>query len=110
LRDVDLFADLSAQEAAELDRMAPSQRVLRGELVFSQSQPSSSLFILKSGRIRVFRVTEDGKAMTMGILEPGAVFGEMEGVISPYEIVPGRVRAFKAEHRACPGCMIEGRG
>ena len=77
LRDVDLFADLSAQEAAELDRMAPSQRVLRGELVFSQSQPSSSLFILKSGRIRVFRVTEDGKAMTMGILEPGAVFGEM---------------------------------
>ena len=77
LRDVDLFADLSTQEAAELDRMAPSQRVLRGELVFSQSQPSSSLFILKSGRIRVFRVTEDGKAMTMGILEPGAVFGEM---------------------------------
>ncbi|MBU1251539.1 Crp/Fnr family transcriptional regulator [Chryseoglobus sp. 28M-23] len=77
LSDVDLFADLSTQEAAELDRMAPAQRVLRGELVFSQSQPSSSLFILKSGRIRVFRVTEDGKAMTMGILEPGAVFGEM---------------------------------
>jgi CRP-like cAMP-binding protein len=77
LNEVELFSDLSADEAAELDRMAPSQRVLRGELVYSQSQPSSALFILKTGRIRVFRVTEEGKAMTMGILEPGAVFGEM---------------------------------
>jgi len=77
LNSVELFSDLSADEMAELDRTAPSQRFLRGELVFSQSQPSSSLFILKTGRIRVFRVTEEGKAMTIGILEPGAVFGEM---------------------------------
>lgn len=77
LNEVELFADLSVDEMAELDRMAPPQRFLRGELVFSQSQPSSSLFILKSGRIRVFRVTEEAKAMTIGILEPGAVFGEM---------------------------------
>lgn len=77
LNEVELFSDLSAADMAELDRMAPSQRFLRGELVFSQSQPSLSLFILKSGRIRIFRVTEEGKAMTIGILEPGAVFGEM---------------------------------
>lgn len=75
--EVELFADLSDYEMAELDRIAPSQRYLRGELVFSQSQPTTSLFILKSGRIRVFRVTEEGRAMTIGILEPGAVFGEM---------------------------------
>ncbi len=77
LTAVELFSDLTADEMAEIDRMAPSQRFLRGDLVFSQSQPSSSLFILKAGRIRIFRVTEEGKAMTIGILEPGAVFGEM---------------------------------
>jgi CRP/FNR family transcriptional regulator, cyclic AMP receptor protein len=77
MSDVDLFSDLSADEMAELDQQAPSERFLRGELVFSQSQPSSSLFILKSGRVRIFRVTEEGKAMTIGILEPGAIFGEM---------------------------------
>lgn len=77
LSEVDLFSDLSRDEMDALDRMAPSQRFLRGDLVFSQSQPSSSLFILKSGRIRIFRVTEEGKALTIGILEPGAVFGEM---------------------------------
>ena len=33
------------------------------------------MFILQSGRVRVFRVAEDGKAMTF--LGAGAVFGEM---------------------------------
>lgn len=77
LSKVDLFADLSAAEIAAMDVMAPARFFRAGELVFSQSQPVTALFILKSGRVRVFRVTEDGKALTMAILEPGAVFGEM---------------------------------
>ncbi|WP_286166871.1 Crp/Fnr family transcriptional regulator [Arthrobacter sp. AQ5-05] len=74
---MDLFADLSAEEMHAMDMMAPARMFRRGELVYSQSQPVTALFILKSGRIRVFRVAEDGKALTMAILEPGAVFGEM---------------------------------
>ena len=77
LSEVDLFADLSADEIAALDRMAPARNFRNGEIVFSQSQPITALFILKKGRVRIFRVTEDGKALTMAILEPGAVFGEM---------------------------------
>ncbi|MHB1172924.1 MAG: Crp/Fnr family transcriptional regulator [Lacisediminihabitans sp.] len=77
LSEVDLFADLSIAEIEAMNLMAPPRPFLRGELVYSQSQPVTALFILKTGRIRVFRVTEDGKALTMAILEPGAVFGEM---------------------------------
>ena len=77
LTEVDLFADLSAQEIEAMDLMAPARLFRRGELLFSQSQPVKALFILKSGRVRIFRVAEDGKALTMAILEPGAVFGEM---------------------------------
>ncbi|WP_251042172.1 Crp/Fnr family transcriptional regulator [Arthrobacter sp. ISL-30] len=77
LDEVDLFADLSPEEMHAMDLMAPARMVRRGELLFSQAQPVTALFILKSGRVRVFRVAEDGKALTMGILEPGAVFGEM---------------------------------
>lgn len=77
LSAVDLFADLSAEEIAAFDRMAPARTFRNGEIVFSQSQPVTALFILKKGRVRIFRVTEDGKALTMAILEPGAVFGEM---------------------------------
>jgi CRP/FNR family transcriptional regulator, cyclic AMP receptor protein len=77
LNEVDLFADLSATELREMDLMAPAKLVHRGELLYSQAQPVKALFILKTGRVRVFRVSEDGKALTLAILEPGAVFGEM---------------------------------
>jgi len=77
LTEVDLFADLSTAEIDAMNLMAPARLFRAGELVFSQSQPVTALFILKAGRVRVFRVTEDGKALTMAILEPGAVFGEM---------------------------------
>ncbi|MCY7412524.1 MAG: Crp/Fnr family transcriptional regulator [Salinibacterium sp.] len=77
LSAVDLFADLSADEIAAFDRTAQERTFRTGEIVFSQSQPVTALFMLKSGRVRIFRVTEDGKALTMAILEPGAVFGEM---------------------------------
>lgn len=60
-----------------MDLMAPARLFGRGELLFSQSQPVTALFILKSGRVRIFRAAEDGKALTMAVLEPGAVFGEM---------------------------------
>lgn len=77
LNEVDLFADLSAAELGGMDLMAPAKLVRRGELLYSQAQPVKALFILKTGRVRVFRVAEDGKALTLAILEPGAVFGEM---------------------------------
>ncbi len=77
LTEVELFADLSAAEIDAMNLMTPARLFRAGELVFSQSQPVTALFILKAGRVRVFRVTEDGKALTMAILEPGAVFGEM---------------------------------
>lgn len=77
LQDVDLFADLSAAEMDEMDQMAPAALYRRGQLLYSQAEPVRSLFILKTGRVRVFRVAEDGKALTLAMLEPGAVFGEM---------------------------------
>ncbi|WP_035763258.1 Crp/Fnr family transcriptional regulator [Arthrobacter sp. H20] len=77
LNAVELFADLTAEDLAELDRVSPPRLFHGGELVFSQSQPVSALFILKAGRIRIFRVAEDGRTLTIAILEPGAVFGEM---------------------------------
>ena len=77
LTEVELLADLSMAEIDAMNLMTQARSFRAGELVFSQSQPVTALFILKAGRVRVFRVTEDGKALTMAILEPGAVFGEM---------------------------------
>lgn len=77
LREVDLFADLTPADIERLENAAPHRTYARGELIYSPHQRETRLFIVKAGRVRIFRVAEDGKALTLAILEPGTIFGEM---------------------------------
>lgn len=56
---------------------APMKTYHAGEILYSPTQPSEVLFILKKGRVRVFRVSADGRALTTAIVSPGTIFGEM---------------------------------
>lgn len=77
LRDVDIFRDLEHREVEELGKRAPMQRVAAGTVFFSPEQAAEVLFILKEGRVRLYHLSPDGKALTMAVLEKGTIFGEM---------------------------------
>lgn len=77
LTEGDLFTDLSLADREALEAASPHRTYQRGELIYSPHHPETTLFIVKAGRVRIFRVAEDGKALTLAILEPGAIFGEM---------------------------------
>jgi CRP/FNR family transcriptional regulator, cyclic AMP receptor protein len=77
MAEVDIFADLSAQEMETLAAVAPMKIYAAGDLLFTPHQPTETLFILKKGRVRVFRVSADGRALTTALLTPGTIFGEM---------------------------------
>jgi CRP/FNR family transcriptional regulator, cyclic AMP receptor protein len=80
MSEVDIFCDLDEQEMESMARAAPMREYPAGSLVYSPHQPVQALFILKRGRIRIFRVSEDGRALTTAIIEPGTIFGEMVAV------------------------------
>jgi len=80
MSEVDIFADLDEQEMELMSQAAPMRTYPAGTLVYSPHQPVEALFILKTGRIRIFRVSEDGRALTTAIIEPGTIFGEMLAV------------------------------
>lgn len=77
MAEVDIFCDLSDAEMDAMAQAAPMRTYGRGELVYTPHEPMETLFILKQGRIRIFRVSPDGRALTTAILEPGTIFGEM---------------------------------
>ena len=72
-----LFQDLSAQEQASLEQRMPHITVEAGALIYSPEEHGEVLFLLKRGRVRLYRLSPDGKALTTAIIEPGSVFGEM---------------------------------
>jgi CRP/FNR family transcriptional regulator, cyclic AMP receptor protein len=77
LSEVDIFADLSEPEMERIAAAAPKKNYTAGNIIFSPHEPIEALFILKRGRVRIFRVSPDGRALTTAIITPGTIFGEM---------------------------------
>lgn len=78
LREVDIFRDLEPDEIERLGKHAPMQNVTAGTIFYSPDEASEVLFILKSGRVRLYYLSPEGKALTTAILDAGTIFGEMD--------------------------------
>jgi len=77
LMEADLFQDLAPPEMQEIERSTTMSSCKRGTVFFAPEETGEVLFILKAGRVNLYRVTEEGKKLVTATLEPGSVFGEM---------------------------------
>jgi CRP-like cAMP-binding protein len=77
LREVDLFAGLGVDQLKEISRTLPMTTCRTGGLVTSPDDDDERLYIVKHGRVRVYRLTPDGKQLTLDILDKGRIVGRM---------------------------------
>jgi len=77
LAKVDIFRDLAPTDMDKLAALLPMRTYPAGALLFAPPSPVETLFILKTGRVRLFRISTDGRALTTSILGAGTIFGEM---------------------------------
>ncbi|TVQ96974.1 MAG: Crp/Fnr family transcriptional regulator [Spirochaetaceae bacterium] len=73
----DLFPRLSEQWRNRLTETSHDQTVPAGSLLFLEEQPGSHLYLLRTGLIRLFRTTPDGREVTIHLVEPGQLFAEI---------------------------------
>jgi CRP-like cAMP-binding protein len=74
---VDIFEPLSTEEIEQLNKQLPDHHFERGEIFYTPEERSERLFVLESGKVRIFRMTPDGREFTLAIVESGTIFGEM---------------------------------
>jgi len=72
-----LFRDLTGRELEELDRITTMSAVQKGKIFYHPHEMGEVLFLLKRGRVQLYRLSPDGKKLILDTLEPGTVFGEM---------------------------------
>jgi len=77
LRNVPLLSVLSEQELDLLSRVVARKTYPRGSQILGAGGPTDSLYILISGRIKVFMSDLDGREVILSILGPNEFFGEM---------------------------------
>jgi CRP/FNR family transcriptional regulator len=74
---VDILEPLSREEIKELSRRIPDTHYQRGQILYTPKERSEALFMLKKGRVRIYRVGSDGREFTLTVVGAGTVFGEM---------------------------------
>jgi CRP-like cAMP-binding protein len=77
LSDVELFRDLSDRDRAELERMTTITHVPRGRIFYQPEDVSEVLFLIKQGRVQIYRISPEGKKLVIATLGSGTIFGEM---------------------------------
>lgn len=77
LKKIGLFKRLSQEEMQRIEGATKMERVKRRGIIFFQGEPGEYVYFLKSGRVRLYRLLEDGKELTLDYLEPGDIFGEL---------------------------------
>lgn len=77
LRQVSLFAPLDDDHLATVEGIAQRRRFRRGEVIFHRGDPGATLYVILSGRVRIYSTSEDGSEVVLGILWPGEFFGEL---------------------------------
>jgi len=74
---VDVFQDLTEDEMEEIDRATTITSCRKGKILYMPEDTSEVLFLLKQGRVQLYRISPDGKKLVIATIGPGTVFGEM---------------------------------
>ncbi len=74
---VDVFEPLSREEIERIEWQNLNTRVREGETFYTPMDLCETLFVIQSGRVRLYRAVPEGRELTLAVLEAGTVFGEM---------------------------------
>ncbi|HSM87790.1 MAG TPA: Crp/Fnr family transcriptional regulator [Candidatus Limnocylindrales bacterium] len=77
LRRVQIFADLSQTELQFLAERAVPRGYAAGEVIFSEGEPCTGLFVVESGHVRIFKSSPSGREQVLAIEGPGSSVAEL---------------------------------
>ncbi len=71
-----LFAGLDPASLAEVETATSIRHVGKGEILFSEGDPAVSFFVVGEGKVKIFKLSPDGKEQILMIAKPGDTFAE----------------------------------
>ena len=79
-----MLAALPEVVLKRLERTAEQRQYRRRQVVHFADQPGDYVYLLCTGRVKIARVSDQGRELTLYLLEDGALFGET-GLLTPNE-------------------------
>lgn len=77
LKKIPLFSSLDEKTLHCLAPLVSERRFGKNQVIFSEGDPVEAIYFMKTGLVKVFIITPDGKEQTINILQPGDFFPHM---------------------------------
>ncbi len=77
LKYVPIFADLDEETLEKIGKLGKSKIFEKDSAILMEHETGSALFVIVKGKVKVFRVSDDGREVILSILADSDFFGEM---------------------------------
>ncbi|HJW91480.1 MAG TPA: Crp/Fnr family transcriptional regulator [Anaerolineales bacterium] len=84
IRHLPLFKPLNQQALCQVAEYMQKRAFAPGVILFHQDMPGMMLYIIESGWIRLFSLGRTGQELTLSILGPGDICGELSTMDNKY--------------------------
>ncbi len=75
IRQVSIFSTLSAQDAREISPYILSGKYARRESIFSEGDPSEWFYVVRTGKVKITKLSQEGKEIILEVIQPMDFFG-----------------------------------
>jgi CRP/FNR family transcriptional regulator len=96
LAETPLFSGLEAAELGQLAHIAVNRHYGKGEIIFSEGDPADGFYVVVDGRVKIFKVSSDGKEQILHIFGNRHPFGEVP--VFAGQRFPAMAQAIAASH------------
>lgn len=77
LQQVEVLQDLSSDELLAINNKTHLRQYNADYIFYMPEDTGEVLFLLKKGRVQLYRISPDGRKLVLATLYPGAMFGHM---------------------------------
>ncbi len=99
---VPIFSSLNGEEMLEVASITTSKTFDKGSMIYREGDKGGKLYILHAGRVKISRVSANGKEQVIRVIGPGEFMGEL----ALFSSLPMKDNAEALE--PCTMCVMDG--
>ena len=77
LKNVPIFADLSSSDLEKISNKMILRNYNKGQVILLEESKGETFFVIKTGEVKVTKLSDDGREVILAILGESEFFGEM---------------------------------
>jgi len=77
LRKIQFFSQLNDEELLMIQNIIVEKRYKKGSIIFMEGEKGEATYFIKSGKVKIYKTSKDGRELILSIYGPGSVFAEV---------------------------------